>query len=161
RSCFKEHFQMIDGFIAGSMSEYKEPNEFLLVSSTAVTLDNVRRYRFRGAANLAGFLVHLELRQALQCHAMHGNRRLSRQLPNLKISIAHSASRILQLASRITIRPRSAQAFVPSVCHIAMKATPARASKQPLVPRSTSAPCPGRRRKKSWPEYRSPSPRQY
>src|SRR4030095_6195871 len=147
---------MIDGFVAGCMSEYKKPNEFLLVSSTAVTLDNVRTYRFRGAANLACFFVHLELRQLLQCHAMHGSRYLSRQLPNLKISIAHSASRIPQLGSRITIRPRSARAFVPSACHIAMKATPSRAAKQPRAPRSTSAPCRGRRRKKSWPEYRSP-----
>src|SRR5438876_11148069 len=87
---------MIDGFVARSMSEYKKPNELLLVTPTAITLDNVRRYRFRGATNLAGFLVHLELRQVLECHAMHGNRYLPRQLPNLKIPVAHP-----HLASRI------------------------------------------------------------
>src|SRR6266498_3560041 len=85
---------MIDGFIAGTMSEYEKSNELLLVTSPAVALDNVRGYRFRGAANLASLLVHLELRQVLECHAMHSNRHLSRQLPNLKISIAHRASRI-------------------------------------------------------------------
>src|SRR5882724_8043748 len=93
---------MLDGFIAGSMSEYKKSNELLLVTATAVAFDNVRGYRFRGAANLASLLVHLELRQVLKCHAMHSNRDLSRQLPNLEISIAHSRSRILRLASRIT-----------------------------------------------------------
>src|SRR6266487_4228859 len=81
---------MIDGFIAGRMSEYKKPNELQLVTATAVSFDNVRGYRFRGAANLAALFVHLELRQVLECHAMHTNRHLSRQLPNLEISIAHS-----------------------------------------------------------------------
>src|SRR5216117_1009932 len=92
---------MIDGFIAGRMSEYKKPNELLLVTATAVSFDNVRGYRFRGAANLAALFIHLELRQDLECHAMHSNRHLSRQLPNLEISIAHSASRILHPGSRI------------------------------------------------------------
>src|SRR5881392_1402702 len=92
---------MIDSFITGSMSEYKKPNELLLVTSPAVAFDNVRGYRFRGAANLASLLVHLELRQVLECHAMHSNRHLSRQLPNLKISIAHRASLILHLVSHI------------------------------------------------------------
>src|SRR5436190_4740809 len=92
---------MIDGFIAGSMSEYKKPNELLFVTSAAVALDNVRGYRFYGAANLATLLIHLELRQVLECHAMHSNRDLLCQLPNLEISITHSTSRILYLASRI------------------------------------------------------------
>src|SRR5206468_4633517 len=122
RARFKKHFQMFDGFIARRMREYKKSNEPLLVTATAVALDNVRRHRFRGAPNLAGFLVHLEVRQVLECHAMHGNRYLSRQLPNLKFSVAHPASRIPCLASRITVRPRSAQAFVLSACHTAMKA---------------------------------------
>src|SRR6266516_6075797 len=81
--------QMIDGFIAGRMSEYKKPNELQLVTATAVSFDNVRGYRFRGAANLAALFIHLELRQVLECHAMHSNRHLSRQLPNL-----HPGSRI-------------------------------------------------------------------
>src|SRR5437867_11398947 len=99
---------MIDGFIAGTMSEYEKSNELLLVTATAVALDNVRGYRFRRAANLAALFIHLELRQVLECHAMHSNRHLSCQFPNLKISIAHRASRILHLASRITHTPRSA-----------------------------------------------------
>src|SRR5439155_10957470 len=92
---------MIDSFITGSMSEYKKPNELLLVTATAVALDNVGGYRFRRAANLAALFIHLELRQVLECRAMHSNRHLSRQLPNLKISIAHRASRILHLVSHI------------------------------------------------------------
>src|SRR6516165_10877096 len=100
---------MIDGFIAGSMSKSKKPNELLLVTSTTVALENVRGCRFRGAANLAALLIRLELRRVLECHAMHSSRFLWRQLPNLKISIAHS--RIVYLASRIllTVHPRSAQ----------------------------------------------------
>src|SRR5207247_974397 len=101
RSRLKEHFQMIDGFIAGTMSEYKKPNELLLVTATAVALDNVRGYRFRRAANLAALFIHLELRQVLECHAMNSNRHLSRQRPNLEISIAHRGSRILHLVSHI------------------------------------------------------------
>src|SRR5438552_18902868 len=91
---------MIDGFITGRMSEYKEPNELLLVTSPAVALDDVRRYRFSGASNLATLLIHLELWQVLERHAMHSNRYLSRQLPNFKISIAHRVSRIPHSASQ-------------------------------------------------------------
>src|SRR5438552_6449184 len=100
---------MINGFITGRMSEYKEPNELLLVTSPAVALDDVRRYRFSGASNLATFLIHLELWQVLERHAMHSNRYLSRQLPNFKISIAHRVSRIPYPVSRIS---HSASQFV-------------------------------------------------
>src|SRR6266481_2136170 len=113
---------MLDGFIAGSMSEYKKPNELLLVTATTIAFDNVRGYRFCGPANLASLLVHLELRQVLKCHAMHSNRDLSGQLPNLKLSIAHSVSRFLHLASRFTVPPRSSQELAPLVCRIATKA---------------------------------------
>src|ERR1041384_4099712 len=92
---------MIDGFITGSMSEYKKPNELLLITTTAIALDDICRDRFRRTPNLANLFVHLKLRQVLERHTMHGNRYLSRQLPNLKISIAHSASQILHLTSRI------------------------------------------------------------
>src|SRR5438874_12202614 len=92
---------MIDRFVAGSMSEYKKPDELLLVTPPGVALDNVRGYRFRGAPNLAALLVHLELRQVLERHAMHGSCCFTRQLPNLKISVAHCVSRISHLASRI------------------------------------------------------------
>src|SRR6476620_9469480 len=78
------------------MSEHKKTNEFLFIASTTEALDNVRGYRFRRATNLAGFLVHLELRQVLECHAVHSTRYVSRQFPNLKISIAHCVSRSLQ-----------------------------------------------------------------
>src|SRR5437763_6135230 len=76
------------------MREYKKPNELLFVPTAAVTLDNIRGYRFRGATNLAALFEHLELWQVSECHAMHSNRYFSRQLPNLKISIAHTVSRI-------------------------------------------------------------------
>src|SRR5207247_11038081 len=92
---------MIDGFIAGTMSEYEKSNELLLVTSTAVALDNVRGYRFRRAANLAAFFIHLEPRQGLECHAMYSNRHLSPQRPNLEISIAHRGCRTLHLVSHI------------------------------------------------------------
>src|SRR5438128_7495237 len=151
---------MFDGFITGRMREYKKSNELLLVTATAVSLDNVRGHGFRGASNLATLLIHLELWQVLERHAMHSNRYLSRQLPNFKISIAHRVSRIPHLAFRITIRLRakSRRELVLFACRIAMKATPERASKLPRVPRSVSAPCPGRTRKRSSPECRQPAP---
>ena len=62
RAGFKERFQVLYSFIARRMGEYKEPNELLLVTSTAEALDNIRGYRLRGAPNLASVLVHLELR---------------------------------------------------------------------------------------------------
>jgi hypothetical protein len=55
------------------MSEYKKPNEFLLITATPVALHDVR-----GAADLASLLEHLELRQVLECHAMHSDRYFSR-----------------------------------------------------------------------------------
>src|SRR5437016_13767551 len=91
---------MINGFITGRMSEYKEPNELLLVTSPAVALDDVGSYGFSGASNLATFLIHLELWQVLERHAMHSNRYLSRQLPNFKMSIAHCVCRISHPASQ-------------------------------------------------------------
>src|SRR4029450_9783895 len=96
---------MIDGFVARSVSEYKKPDELLLVTPTAITFDNVRRYRFREATNLASFLIQLELRQVLECHAMYGNHHLPPHLPNLKTPVAnpmsHPASRISHRASQL------------------------------------------------------------
>src|SRR5438132_8687724 len=83
---------MLDSFIARRMSEHKKPNELLLVTSAAEALDDVRAYRLCGATNLATLFEHLELRQFLKRRAMYNNRYLPRQLPNLKISITHSAS---------------------------------------------------------------------
>jgi len=50
--------------------------------------------------NLTSFFVHFELGQFLKCHPMDGNCRLSRQLPNLKITVAHLVSRIPDPGSR-------------------------------------------------------------
>src|SRR6266513_1703082 len=152
---------MIDGLVAGTMSEYKKSNELLLVTATAVALDNVGGYRFRGAADLASLLVHLELGQVLERHAMHSNRYFSRQLPNLEIAIAHSGSRILHLASRITVPVRSAQEFAPPVYRTAAKAKPGHASKPLPILRSAFALCPGRKRKTSSLESRWPALRLY
>src|SRR2546421_1833443 len=85
---------MIDRFIAGGVSENKKANKLLLVAAAPIAFDNVRTDRFHGAANLTGLLEHLELGQLLDCHAMHINRHLPRQLPNLKVPITHLASRI-------------------------------------------------------------------
>src|SRR5207249_2386435 len=110
----------------------------------------------RGAANLASLFVHLELRQVLKRHSVHGNRCLSRPLPNLKISIAHSVSRFLHPASRFTVRPRSTQEFAPPVYRIVTKAKPGRASKQLPGLRSAFALYRGRKRKTSSLECRLP-----
>ena len=93
---------MIGGFATRRMGEYKKPDELLRVAATAVALDNVRGYRFRRTPNLASLFVHLKLWQVLERQPMHSNRYLSRQLQNLKFSVAHPTSCILPSVPRIS-----------------------------------------------------------
>src|SRR6266404_6162120 len=103
RSCFKEPFEVIDRFVAGGLSENRKANEFLFVTATAIAFGDIRPNRFHRPPNLACLFVHLELRQLLKRHAMHPDRGLLRQLPNLKVAIVHLLSRIPNLTSRTAL----------------------------------------------------------
>src|ERR1044071_1670260 len=101
---------MVDCFIARGVRKDEEPDEFLLVTTASIGLDDVWANRFRRAANLAPFLVFFEAGQFIQRHAMHINRCLARQLPNLKIAVAHGRGARCEIADarcRIYLASRS------------------------------------------------------
>ncbi len=152
---------MIDGFIARSMREYKKSNELLLVTATAVALDNIRSISISPSGE-SGWLPRTSRTSASSGVSCDARQSLfpapASKSQDLDSSFPHPASCASHPASRITVRPRSAQAFVLSACHTAMKATPERVLKLTRVRRSTSALCRERKRKKSWLGYQSPGP---
>jgi len=100
---------------------------------------------------LDGEVGRRERRVDLRHHV--DDRRPTRGKELLRLRIPHLAFRIT-----IRLRAKSRRELVLFACRIAVKATPERASKLPRVPRSVSAPCPGRTRKRSLPECRQPAP---
>src|SRR5262245_59833541 len=92
------------------MSVHKVLDEFLLVTASTVTFNNVCPNRLAGLPDLRSCFVLFKLRQFCQSHLVNGHAHFASPLPDYKSPITHTKppnpplrqpSRILHPASRI------------------------------------------------------------
>ena len=130
RARVPEFLEMIDRLVARRVGVGEKTNVLRLVTPPAVALDDVRPNRFRRASNLAASLVHLELWQIAQRHAVNLKRSFPSKLPDFQVTIVHAEKGIdmgwgtgLDLATRIAYPASRVAAYTSRIPNPASRIT--------------------------------------
>jgi hypothetical protein len=89
RTCVEKFFEMVDGFVAGTVGVGEMFDELQFVASPTISFDDVASHRLSRASYLRRSFKLLKLRKFRQRHAVDVNCDFASQFPNVQVSITH------------------------------------------------------------------------